>query len=92
MAGLVPAISILETHSDSVNCSSSVRCSGEKLSSEISVSTSAPPAVAMHRQAFHVVDLLAHVGEDQLRPIDQRTGLDHRERHAADAHRQTARP
>ena len=32
--------------------------------------------VAVHRQAFHVVDLVAHVGEDQLAAIDQRAGLD----------------
>ena len=61
-----PAISILRLTPTSVNCSSSVRCSSEKLSSEISVSTSAPAAVAVHRQALHVVDLGAHVGEDQL--------------------------
>ena len=39
------ALSVAKRYSPtSVNCSSSVRCSGEKLSSEISVSTSAPSA------------------------------------------------
>ena len=26
----------------------------------------------MDREPFHVVDLIAHVGEDQLRAVDQR--------------------
>ena len=48
--------------------------------------------VAMHRQAFHVVDLVAHVGDDQHRAVDQRAGLDRGERHAADAHGDAAAP
>ena len=75
----------------SVNCSSRVRWSDEKLSSEISVSDGFAGGGAMHRDAFHVVDLIAHVGLDQRRAVDQRARLDRGERDAADAHGDAAR-
>jgi len=48
----------------------------EKLSSEISVSTVSPAAVWRTDSPFHVVDLVAHVGEHHDRAVDQRAGLD----------------
>ena len=64
--------------SASVNCSSSVRWSSEKLSSEISVSTVSPRAPRWTLKPFHVVDLVAEIGLEQDRPVDQRARLDAR--------------
>ena len=87
-----PGLSHTGTYSASVNCSSSVRWMIEKLSSEISVSTSVAVGCAMHRQPLHVVDLEAHVGLDQHRAIDRRAGLHLGERNAADAHADAGQP
>ena len=70
--------------SASVNCSSSVRWMIEKLSSEMSVSTVSPSAL-VHAHALHVVDLIAEIGLEQGRSIDQRARLDVAERDPPDA-------
>ena len=45
----------------------------------------------MHRDAFHVVDLVAEIGLDQNFAVDQRARLDVVKRNAADAHGDAAR-
>ena len=45
----------------------------------------------MHRDAFHVVDLVGEIGLDQHSAVDQRVRLDAGERNAADAHGDAAR-
>ena len=80
MAGLLPSHLYSST---SVNCSSSVRCSDEKLSSEISVSTSAP-ALAMHAGP-PCCRSGGPCRRKITRAVDQRAGLD-RAAAPADAH------
>ena len=49
-----------------------------------------PAARAMGRYPFHVVDLVAHVGLEQHRPVDQRARPDVGEMQAAQPHRDAA--
>ena len=64
----------------------SVRCSGLKLSSDISVRTVSPDAARCAAIAFHIVDIEAVVRLEQHLALDQRARLELLGRDAADAH------
>ena len=91
-AGRISALHRAAHSPTSANCSSRLRWMMEKLSSDTSVRIVSPLRVAMHGDAFHVVDLVGEIGLDQRLAIDQRVRLDAGQRHAADAHGDAAQP
>ena len=47
---------------------------------------------AVHRQAFHIIDLIGHIRLDERRTVDGRARLHVGERHTADTHADPAPP